>query len=443
MATHTATLEQLSASSISATVLKLTPMLLAAVLVVGCSTKAQRIGSLSGDPSMAESANSKGRGGVPDAAQPGAANSLTASQSGKESAEAGAGSTSTPNDASGGDDLASKQADASPSSDEAATSSSSDGVGGAGSSGRDGAGGDQASSLAGGAAGVAGRDATGKGNTAAPGRSGSARGGVPGASAGAGGSGKPGASGGKDASPLTGDSAGAGRERAGTGDSSGLDAGGADLSSGGALAGLESDAAVGTGGRRGAPGRRGVGSNASGTSDDRTGMGGSAAGGVEGDARIAAIDVPSGNVKVDEEYRPQTLGGVLPLVLGVNEEGRFDFDQYSLRPDVKRILDELAGKLKTAEYDRLDIVGYTDRIGSTDYNRRLSELRAYAVAQYLMGRGVPENKIRYEGRGEKSPLTPSGECQGLAREELITCLQKDRRVEIEASIHRKHATVIQ
>ena len=172
-------------------------------------------------------------------------------------------------------------------------------------------------------------------------------------------------------------------------------------------------------------------------------MGGVAASGVEADARIGAIDVPTGSVKVDEEYRPQTLGGVLPLILGVNEEGRFDFDQYSLRPEVKRILNELADKLKTAEYDRLDIVGYTDRIGSSDYNRRLSELRAYAVAQYLISRGVPENKIHYEGRGDKDPLTPSGDCQGLAREDLITCLQKDRRVEIEASIHRKHATVVQ
>jgi len=173
------------------------------------------------------------------------------------------------------------------------------------------------------------------------------------------------------------------------------------------------------------------------------GTGGTAAAGLEGDSRIAAIDVPSGQVKVDEEYRPQTLGGVLPLILGVNEEGRFDFDQYSLRPEVKRILDQLTEQLKTAEYDRLDIVGYTDRIGTSDYNRRLSELRAYAVAQYLVAKGVPENKIRYEGRGDKDPLTPAGHCQGLAREELITCLQKDRRVVIEASIHRKHATVIQ
>lgn len=161
------------------------------------------------------------------------------------------------------------------------------------------------------------------------------------------------------------------------------------------------------------------------------------------DNRIASIDVPTGQVKIDEEYRPQTLGGTLPLVLGVNEDGRFDFDQYALRAEVKRILDQLAEKLNTAEYDRLDIVGYTDRIGTADYNQRLSELRAFAVAQYLLAKGVPENKIHYQGEGDKNPLTRPGECTGLARTPLIACLQKDRRVEIEASIHRKHATIIQ
>ena len=76
------------------------------------------------------------------------------------------------------------------------------------------------------------------------------------------------------------------------------------------------------------------------------------------------------------------IGGMLPLVLGVNEDGRFDFDQYLLRPEVKRVLDDLASKLKTAEYDRLDVTGYTDRIGTVDHNQRLSELRAYAVAHH-------------------------------------------------------------
>ncbi|HMK21539.1 MAG TPA: OmpA family protein, partial [Terriglobales bacterium] len=158
-------------------------------------------------------------------------------------------------------------------------------------------------------------------------------------------------------------------------------------------------------------------------------------------SRIAAVEVPNGRVEVNEEYQPLTLGGALPVVLGVNEEGRFDFDQYALRDEVKVILDSLAVTLKAAEYDRLDIVGYTDRIGSVDYNQRLSELRAYAVAQYLIHKGVPQNKIRYEGRGDKDPLTHTDECRELSREDLITCLQRDRRVEIEASIHRKHATV--
>jgi OOP family OmpA-OmpF porin len=165
----------------------------------------------------------------------------------------------------------------------------------------------------------------------------------------------------------------------------------------------------------------------------------------EGDAdnRIAAIEVPNRNVKVDEEFKPQTLGGMLPLVLGVNEEGRFDFDQYALRDEVKGVLDDLADKLKAAEFDRLDVVGYTDRIGTRDYNKRLSELRAWSVAQYLIQKGVPENKVFYEGRGDKDPVTRNDECTGLGRPELITCLQKDRRDEIEASIRRKHATVVQ
>ena len=224
----------------------------------------------------------------------------------------------------------------------------------------------------------------------------------------------------------------------GTGTSSDTAAGG---DSAGGVAGADGHVAPGSKGKRGAGGRRrGVGGLA-GSGDASDAMGG--ADDEDSDTQIAAIDVPNGKVEVNEEYQPLTLGGALPVVLGVNEEGRFDFDQYALRDEVKTILDGLAETLKTAEYDRLEIFGYTDRIGAVDYNRRLSELRAYAVAQYLIHRGVPEHKIRYEGRGDKDPLTGVDECQGLGREDLITCLQKDRRVEIEASIHRKHATVVQ
>lgn len=249
------------------------------------------------------------------------------------------------------------------------------------------------------------------------------------------GAGSPGGPGARGRSARSGGRAVAG----GTGTSSGGAAEGD--SANGTVAGADGRAAGSSKGKRGAGARRRGANGSPGSGDESDAMG--AAGDEDSDTQIAAIDVPSGKVEVNEEYQPLTLGGALPVVLGVNEEGRFDFDQYALRDEVKAILDGLAETLKTAEYDRLEIFGYADRIGAVDYNRRLSELRAYAVAQYLMQRGVPEHKIRYEGRGDRDPLTQADECQGLAREDLITCLQKDRRVEIEASIHRKHATVVQ
>jgi outer membrane protein OmpA-like peptidoglycan-associated protein len=156
-------------------------------------------------------------------------------------------------------------------------------------------------------------------------------------------------------------------------------------------------------------------------------------------AAAGTVDAPGSQVRIDEEVTPQTLGGMLPLTVGVDEEGQFDFDQAVLRADVKSVLDELASKLADAEWDRLDVIGYTDRIGTDEYNQQLSERRAWAVARYLMDRGVPLNKLKVEGRGKRNSTVADGECRDLARDELIACLQKDRRVDIEASIRKTNA----
>jgi outer membrane protein OmpA-like peptidoglycan-associated protein len=156
---------------------------------------------------------------------------------------------------------------------------------------------------------------------------------------------------------------------------------------------------------------------------------------------VGNVDAPGGRIRVEDEERPQSLGGVLPLTIGLDEQGQFDFDQAVLRPEVKTLLDELANKLNEADYDRLDIVGHTDRIGAPDYNQYLSERRAWAVARYLLDKGVPLKKMRVEGMGERHPITTPEECAEQTREELIQCLQKDRRVEIDAAIHKSHVRV--
>ncbi len=76
---------------------------------------------------------------------------------------------------------------------------------------------------------------------------------------------------------------------------------------------------------------------------------------------------------------------------------------------------------------RINIVGYTDRIGSADYNQRLSEARANTVKAELVSLGVPEERIYPEGRGMASPLV---ECDMTDRHALIRCLAPNRRVEV-------------
>jgi OOP family OmpA-OmpF porin len=113
-----------------------------------------------------------------------------------------------------------------------------------------------------------------------------------------------------------------------------------------------------------------------------------------------------------------------------------------LREQVKELLDTLVSRLKGAEYDRIEIVGHTDRIGTDDYNQYLSERRAWAVARYLAKQGVPVTKMQVEGRGMHESITPAHECEGkTGRDELIACLQKDRRVVISASIRKVDVNV--
>ena len=182
-------------------------------------------------------------------------------------------------------------------------------------------------------------------------------------------------------------------------------------------------------------------SGAEGATGSRAGRAGGAAGGREESLVVGMVDAPGTRARVDEEVTPQTLGGFLPLVVGVDEEGQFDFDKAVLRPEVKDVLDVLATQLQEAEYDRLDIIGFTDRIGTEEYNQQLSERRAWAVARYLMGKGVPLSKLRVEGRGERESLLSGGECADVRGTDLIACLQRDRRVQIEASVRRAHVKV--
>lgn len=108
----------------------------------------------------------------------------------------------------------------------------------------------------------------------------------------------------------------------------------------------------------------------------------------------------------------------------------FDFDKAVLKPEGMNTLDELVSRLRGIKLEVALIVGHTDRIGSDAYNQGLSERRAAAVKAYLVDRGIDPNRIHSEGKGETQPVTGT-QCNGQRGNQLIRCLQPDRRVEIE------------
>ena len=114
-------------------------------------------------------------------------------------------------------------------------------------------------------------------------------------------------------------------------------------------------------------------------------------------------------------------------------ESLFGFDKSELRPEGRSALDKFAQDLAGSQYDVISVEGHTDRLGSTAYNQKLSMQRAEAVKGYLVSSGrVDAAKVSAQGKGEMAPVTKPEDCKGnKPNPKLITCLQPDRRVDIE------------
>lgn len=98
----------------------------------------------------------------------------------------------------------------------------------------------------------------------------------------------------------------------------------------------------------------------------------------------------------------------------------FEFDKYELLQTSLKELNDLYAYLQQDPTTQVQIFGYTDSLGSNSYNQALSTKRAKAVATYLLGLGLEENRIQWEGHGGSDPLESNDTSEGR---------QKNRRVE--------------
>jgi OOP family OmpA-OmpF porin len=105
----------------------------------------------------------------------------------------------------------------------------------------------------------------------------------------------------------------------------------------------------------------------------------------------------------------------------------FAFDRYALTEAAKARLDrDVIGKLADcASVEAVVIEGHADRIGSQQYNQKLSERRADSVRSYLVGKGADRNGIETIGMGKTVPAKFCPDSK--KRSELIACLAPNRR----------------
>ncbi|MEB0031229.1 OmpA family protein [Undibacterium sp. RTI2.1] len=106
----------------------------------------------------------------------------------------------------------------------------------------------------------------------------------------------------------------------------------------------------------------------------------------------------------------------------------FGFDSAKLGMPQQK-LDEIANVLNNnTQINDVVISGYTDRIGTTKYNMKLSQRRAEVVKAYLIDKGVAATRLTAQGKGETNPVV---QCTEKNKAALITCLEQNRRVEVE------------
>lgn len=141
---------------------------------------------------------------------------------------------------------------------------------------------------------------------------------------------------------------------------------------------------------------------------------------------LALVAGCSAGLSRSKEDRLNAQYGItmLPVKGGVEmrlpEAPLFDVDESAIRASDSPMLDRAAQVLKRSMRPIL-IEGHTDNQGSLAYNRELSAARAEAVAQALIARGVPAERITTKGMGSLRPIASNDTAPGRAL---------NRRVEI-------------
>lgn len=117
----------------------------------------------------------------------------------------------------------------------------------------------------------------------------------------------------------------------------------------------------------------------------------------------------------------------------VLENVEFDFGKFTLRPESHAALDDLVDYLNRKPNERIEIGGHTDNVGSDEKNLVLSLERAKTIVEYLISKGIDNNRLVAKGYGAEEPIEENITEEGR---------QKNRRTEVKI-LDQEQATIAQ
>ncbi len=125
--------------------------------------------------------------------------------------------------------------------------------------------------------------------------------------------------------------------------------------------------------------------------------------------------------KQEDELRRQMQGTGVSVTrqgdhITLNMPSNITFSTASadLNASFLKVLDGVALVLKKYDKTIVEVDGHTDSVGKPDYNQTLSERRATAVAQSLIGKGIKQERTITVGAGETRPVASNDTESGRA-----------------------------
>jgi outer membrane protein OmpA-like peptidoglycan-associated protein len=134
-------------------------------------------------------------------------------------------------------------------------------------------------------------------------------------------------------------------------------------------------------------------------------IGGGIAGGLVGNymdnqkrdlEKVLASEVQQGAITIDK--LPENA-----LRVTMTAQTAFDFDSSAIKPGFQPAMNRIASVFVRYGKTHVTVIGHTDNVGTTQYNQDLSLRRARAVEGYLEQKGVIDQRLVSDGKGEAAP----------------------------------------